>query len=310
MNTRAFDPLSRLGAMTDAAATAATVSAEKAEERPAKLRWLREPLLHFMLLGALLYGAAQFYAPDRTDTQIVVDAARVARLATLYELQTGSAPDAEQREKLVQSFLREEVLYREARKHRLDEGDELVRRRLVQKMEFLRTAVAVSEPGDAELRALLATGPDRFAAPAKASFEHRYFNPDRLGSSGARDAARAALQTIDGTSSAGDRPPLPVYFVAKTREELALAFGQRPIVDAVFSATPNVWTGPVESGFGWHLIRVHTSSPAAPPSFEQARPALIEAWRQEARRRDDAAWIDGLQAQYRIVRADRGAAQP
>ena len=317
MGIRAFDPISPFGAVPSSAAartsarvTGTAPSAEMAATVSTKARWLREPLLHFLLLGALLYGATRLFAASPSDVEIVIDAPRVARLAKLYELQTGTTPDAAQRERLVQSFLREEMVYREARKHGLDEGDEMVRRRLVQKMEFLQAAASTTEPSDNELRALLAADPGRFAAPARVTFEHRYFSPDKLGSGGARDAARAALATTEGGSSpAGNPSPLLLHIAAQTREEVALAFGQRPIVDAVFSATPGVWAGPVESGFGWHLIRVIEVSPAAPSSFEQARPALLEAWRQEARRREDAAWIAGLQRHYRVVRADRGTAQ-
>ena len=169
--------------------------------------------------------------------------------------------------------------------------------------------IEAGRPG-ARAALALATDPGRFAAPARVTFEHRYFSPDKLGSGGARDAARAALATTEGGAGpAGSPSPLQSHIAAQSREEVALAFGQRPIVDAVFSATPGVWAGPVESGFGWHLIRVIEVSPAAPPSFEQARPALLEAWRQEARRREDAAWIAGLQRHYRVVRADRGTEQ-
>lgn len=92
-------------------------------------RLCREPLLHFIVIGAFLAGAVQLLQrPAKSDQQILVTPALVERLANLYRLQTGSQPDSRRREWLVQNYIREEMFFREAKSLRLDEGDELVRR--------------------------------------------------------------------------------------------------------------------------------------------------------------------------------------
>jgi hypothetical protein len=274
--------------------------------QPRRSEWQREPLLHFLVLGALLFGAARLYAP-RADAEVVIDAARVERLAHLYELQTGTAPDELQRERLVESFVREEMLYREARRLELGEGDELVRRRLVQKLEYLQAEGGSAAPTDQQLKRLLAATPERYLQPARVTFEQLYFSPDLRGAEGARAAAAAARVRLDAgaPSVSSDRAPVAARIENATRDELTLAFGQRPIVGAVEYSAPGAWAGPVESGFGWHLVRVLRRTDARPLEFEQARPALLDAWHRAAQARAEAAWLDDLRSRYRVVRIDR-----
>jgi len=269
--------------------------------------WLREPLLHFLLLGALLYVASRVFAPG-TDSRIVIDVPRVERLARLYELQTGVAPSGPQRERLIEDFVRDEALYREARKLGLDEGDELVRRRLVQKMEFLRANADLAEPAEAQLRVFYREHAAKFTAPARLSFTHVYFSPDGRGGAAAREAAAAALQghlVSNADMALGNRSPIPTRFDNVTRDEVQLAFGQRPIVDALMQAPPGQWTGPVESGYGWHLVRVSERAAPAPLTFEQARDAVAEAWQREARLQTERARTADLMHKYTVIRNDQ-----
>jgi hypothetical protein len=271
---------------------------------------LREPLLHCLVIGALLFGAERWLAPP-ASAPIVVDAARVERLAALHRLQTGTVPSAAERERLVEGYVREELLYREARRLGLEEGDELVRRRLVQKMDFLNAdAAAAAAPDDSVLRAFHRERSDVFAIPARTSFEQLYFGPDRRGAPGARDAAAAALLALqDGrapASIASDRLPLAVGTVRRSREALLLDFGGQPIVEALAVAPAGVWTGPVASGFGWHVLRVTERTERAPSRFEDVEPAVREAWLREARERRERAALHALQARWPVVRADRG----
>ncbi len=272
-------------------------------------RWLREPLLHFMLLGGLLYAASRVFAPSAADAQIQIDAARVERLSRLYQLQTGTAPTDAQRERLIADFVRDEVLYREARKLGLDEGDEMVRRRLVQKMEFLQSNIAnLDEPSETQLRAFHREHEAQFTEPARLSFSHVYFSPDGRGPAAARDAAAAALtaQIASGADMArGDRAPVASHFDKVGRDEVQLTFGQRPIVDALMQAPPDQWIGPVESGYGWHLVRVTEREDPVPTSFEQAKAAVTAAWQREARQQAERTRLAALMRQYTVIRNDQ-----
>lgn len=277
-------------------------------------RWLREPLLHFMLLGGLLYAASRVFAPSAADAQIEIDAARVERLARLYQLQTGAAPTNAQRERLIADFVRDEVLYREARKLGLDEGDEMVRRRLVQKMEFLQSNIAnLDEPSETQLRAFHREHAAQFSEPARLSFSHVYFSPDGRSPAAARDAAAAALAAhiASGADIAGgDRAPVASHFDKVGRDEVQLTFGQRPIVDALMQAPPGQWVGPVESGYGWHLVRVIERENPVTINFEQAKATVTEAWQREAGQRAERTRLAALMRQYTVIRKDQSVAIP
>ena len=273
-------------------------------------RWLREPLLHFMLLGGLLYAASRVFAPGATDMHIQVDAARVERLAKLYQLQTGAAPTSAQREQLIADFVRDEVLYREARKLGLDKGDEMVRRRFVQKMEFLQSNIAnLEEPSEAQLRAFHREHAARFIEPARLSFTHVYFSPDGRSPGAARAlaaAARATYLTSGADMARGDRAPVASHFDNVGRDEVQLTFGHSPIVEALMQAQPGQWVGPVESGYGWHLVRVTERENPVPISFEQAKAAVTEAWQREAGEQAERTRLAALMRQYTVIRNDQG----
>jgi hypothetical protein len=273
-------------------------------------RWLREPLLHFMLLGGLLYAASRVFAPGAADMQIQVDAARVERLVRLYQLQTGAAPTDAQREQLIADFVRDEVLYREARKLGLDKGDEMVRRRLVQKMEFLQSNIAdLEKPSEAQLRAFHRENAAQFTEPARLSFTHVYFSPDGRSPGAARAAAAAALAAhlASGADMArGDRAPVASQFDNVGRDEVQLTFGHSPIVDALMQAQPGQWVGPVESGYGWHLVRVTERQNPVLTSFEQAKAPVTEAWQREAGLQAERTRLAALMRQYTVIRNDQG----
>lgn len=266
-----------------------------------------------MLLGGLLYAASRVFAPGAADMTIQIDAARVERLARLYQLQTGAAPTNAQRERLITDFVRDEVLYREARKLGLDEGDEMVRRRLVQKMEFLQSnMVNLDEPSEAQLRAFHREHAAQFTEPARLSFTHVYFSPDGRSSAAARDAAAAALAAHMASGAdmdRGDRAPVASRFDKVGRDEVQLSFGHSPIVDALMQAQPGQWVGPVESGYGWHLVHVTERENPVPTSFEQAKVAVTEAWQREAGQQAERTRLADLMRQYTVIRKDQGVSR-
>jgi hypothetical protein len=285
----------------------ATAQRAHAKNSPNASSWRREPLLHFLLLGALLYVASRLWAPGAADAQIVIDTARVERLVRLYELQTGAAPNAAQRERLIQDFVRDEALYRDALKLGLNEGDELVRRRMVQKMEFLNAGVEPAEPTEAQLRAYHRAHAAQFAATARLSFTQVYFSPDGRGSAAARDAAAIALASqlaLGADMPRGDRSPVATDYANMSRDEVQRTFGQRPLVEALMQAPLGQWVGPVESGYGWHLVRVSDRAEPVPLSLEQTRAAVIEAWQREARAEAERTRNEGLMRRYTVVRSD------
>ncbi|MCC4116865.1 peptidyl-prolyl cis-trans isomerase [Aromatoleum toluclasticum] len=274
-------------------------------------RILREPLLQFLALGGLLFVTAHGFAEHRDNVarQIVVDPALTQRLTNQYESQTGTLPSPERLNALVDEHVREEVLYREALKLGLDQNDEIVRRRLTQKLDFLqRDLSVVAEPDDTQLQAYYRDHIADFTEPATVSFTHVYFSPDQGGSDAAHKRARAALARVagkdgDDARKLGDTFPLQDDYAALNHEDAVQLFGQTPIVDGLFAAAQQEWSGPFPSGYGWHLVRVTRRTEATPLAFERVRDRTRTAWLQQARSEANARNFETLKANYQVVRS-------
>src|SRR5215510_11822399 len=197
--------------------------------------WLREPLVHFVLLGLLLFVADRAIGSGSgasgSPARIEITENDLRQLSAAWTAQWQRPPTSDELRNLVAARVREEVLYREALALGLDKDDTIVRRRLAQKMEFLADdASAVREPGREELRAWYAARGERFAQPSRLSFHHLYFSPDRRGPRAAEDAARARVtlgRVPVGTAAV--RPGDPFMFqdayLDRTPEQIAAVFG-------------------------------------------------------------------------------------
>jgi peptidyl-prolyl cis-trans isomerase C len=273
-------------------------------------RYAREPLLHFALIGAAIFAVAHFVEQVRQESQVsvIVDAGLRGRLENLYRTQFGVAPTATQLQVIVDDYIDDEVLHREALRLGLAEGDEIIRRRLIQKLEFLqRDTVANSNPAPAELRAYYDAHPEKFSATGRASFSQMYFGADRGGDARAQARASEAREALlRGDTPAGDDFPLEHEYSALTRDEVTRIFGGASFVDGVFSQRPGEWSEPLRSGFGWHLVKVTAAEPARLQPFEQALPEVRAAWLQDATVQARRKQLDALRGRYHIV--SRGAA--
>jgi peptidyl-prolyl cis-trans isomerase C len=294
------------------------VGVQRQARRGCVRRFIAEPLVQFLALGAAIFALTQLANRSEEDAAgaIVVDDARIARLSELYQVQMGAAPTADQLAHLVEGFIREEVLYREARKLGLDRDDEIVRRRLVQKIEFLSSDLAAVEaPSDAELRSYYQKHSEKFVMPGTATLSHGYFSTDERGEEGAKQAAETALASltvrgVKGTRRVGDPFPLQMAYSAADRRSLAQIFGQTAFVEAAFSEVPGRWTGPVRSGYGWHLIYIEERIADSLMDFAAAQSRVREVYLEERRRENDQRRYRELASQYNIVRTDKQVQDP
>jgi parvulin-like peptidyl-prolyl isomerase len=274
-------------------------------------RVLREPLVHFACAGALLFGVYAWLHPERLAgddsrrIELAADDVRQIRLAWLA--QGRPEPTPEQLRHLVEERVREEVLYREALAMGLDQGDTIVKRRLAQKMEFLFEDVsALREPADGELEAFYAEHAARFAEPARVTFRQLYFSPDKRGAR-ARDEAAAALgvlarEKLDSAAAEALADPFMFqdYYGDRPFEQVASAFGPR-FAEALFAAEPGAWRGPIESGYGWHLVFVDTHTPARTRELSEVAPEVRDAWLETQREVIRRAALEQMRARYEIV---------
>ena len=255
---------------------------------------LREPLVHFAILGALIF-ALFGNATSADERRIVIDAARVERIAGQYAQNFRRAPSAAELDALIRDDVKEEVYYREALRLGLDRDDEVVRRRMRVKMEtFGDTAEDIAAPDDATLQRWLAAHPQRFAGEATYAFDQRYLGTDAAGALAALSELRA------GRDFAGAAIPLPARFEAIGAGEAAGLFGDE-FAAALDRLPPGKWSGPVGSGLGQHLVRVRERHPAAPPSLAAIRQRVENDWRAAmARDRTERAYR-ALLKRYDVV---------
>lgn len=273
-------------------------------------RLLREPLLHFLVIGLLIFVAAQAWRGAHDARRIVVTPERTAELATKYRLQFGSAPTPAQLEALVEAYIQEEALYREGKAMGLDRDDEIVRRRISQKVEFLQQDRGLpAAPSDAQLARYFDAHAAAYSTPVRTTFSHLYFSTDAVGEGPARTRAAHALEELKaGVSDVGADPfpDLNAYSNLAETEAVRL-FGDSELAHRLPTAPLGQWSGPYRSGYGWHLVRIDARTPAAHPALADVRDQVREDYLHAAQARANAQALARLQARYTVVRRDLGA---
>lgn len=271
---------------------------------PSSLR--REPLVVVLALGTLLFGLHRLVAPPEDGREIVVTEALRGGLRQEHQRRTGTAPSPEEEQALLERWLDEEIRYREALRLGLDRGDVIVRRRLVQKMEFLTEDLEpVREPTDDELAAHLAAHPERWAEPERVTIEHVFAGRERHGAAAVAVATgwRDALQAGADPATVGDPFLRGREFVRYTAEELSGVFG--PGFSRAVAAFPvGPWSGPVPSSYGVHLVRVRERREARPPDLGAVRAAVRRDWMAAERARLDREAMARVRAGYVVRMAD------
>jgi hypothetical protein len=285
-------------------------------------RLLREPLLHFLLAGAAIYGAWGYFGQDESDARrIVVDKGSLLRYMQ-YQAQAfepGSfaerldAMDQVQRRQLIADYVREESLYREAMALGLERGDYVMRQRLVQKMSFLLETQDQAEPSDADLEQHLAGNAALYRVAPSWTFTHVFIDPANHPGESAEQRAHAMLQRLNraraGFNDAprySDRYPFLQNYVERTDDYVESHFGkafaaalQRLAVDA------SKWQGPIGSDQGWHLVLVAARAPQRDPALSEIRAQVRDDFRRDAAATRQEQAIQDVMSRYDVdIRPD------
>jgi len=266
---------------------------------------LREPLVHFLLLGTLLFAA--YGGPVKRAAseppKIVVSQFQIDHLTEGFARTWLRAPTAEELEGLIRDYIREEVYYREAMAMGLDRDDTIIRRRLQQKLEFLSENISdFTPPTDEELRAFLRDHPDRFRLDRRFTFHQVYLSPERHRDSLAGDAGELLRQLRSSSSDAsrlGDPSLLEHRFVNVEANEVAKQFGEK-FARALNDLALGEWQGPVESSYGLHLVFVDERTERRSPALEDVRDAVRREWLNVRRLESNRKFYDGLRKRYTI----------
>ena len=272
-------------------------------------RWLGEPFLHFLVLGGALFLVSHYLDQRGRYTRIVITPDTVASIAESYRLQYGRLPTTSQLESLTDGYIRDQIYYHEALKLGLDQNDEIVRRRLVQKYEFLQQDLAIdSAPTETQLQAYFQKHADRYRTPDTATFAQVYFSVDRRGETAAHEAARLAAQELNVAGvarapEAGDPFPGPQDFPALSREEAGRVFGESAaLTDGLFHSPVGRWSAPLRSAYGWHIVHVDSITVSHAADFQTVKEQVRRDFIDDARSARNEANFAELRKHFEIVR--------
>jgi hypothetical protein len=271
----------------------------------------KEPLLHFVLAGGVLFGVHAWLArPAESPEQSMVQQVRIGArdvqwLTENWARQWQRPPTRQELRGLVTDYLNEQLLAREARAVGLDDNDVIVRRRLAQKLTFLiDDTLKLAEPTDSELQQLYNQGSDLYRTDARISFTHIYFSPNRRADarSDAKDtlALLVKAEAVPAASELGDPSLLEREFHDETEQAIAAAFGP-DFARTVFSSEPGAWSGPIKSGHGLHLVRVSHVETARLRPFSEVHMRVVEEWQRSQQVMAKERYLAELRKKYDVV---------
>jgi peptidyl-prolyl cis-trans isomerase C len=273
----------------------------------------REPLVHFLLLGMALFAVSGYVHRGRggpeSSSQIALTLDELRQLDISFESQWRRPPTPGEFNNLIEDKVQEEILYREGLAMGLDKNDTIVKRRMAQKVRFLAEDVATAhEPTSAELKVWYYDGKnrERFTLPGRITFRHVYFSPDTRGQRAYDDAietlARVAGEPEDSKVAPlqADRFMFSRYYADRSSEQLAKDFGPQ-FAQAILKIKPGSWQGPIESGYGWHLVYVESFTPGRIPAFEEAESDVKMAWLADQKAHAWEKTYQEIRARYAVL---------
>jgi peptidyl-prolyl cis-trans isomerase C len=269
----------------------------------------REPLLHFLIAGAVIVALGTLF--DRSNKTgfngnlIQVTAPEIQRLREVWTRQWGHAPDSSQMKSLVDDYLREDVLYREALASGLDKDDTIIRRRLVEKMEFLSQELASTAPSENELQDYFLQNREKFRSPKQVAFSHIYFSTSKRGANSEKDARSVLASLNEGSiplasvSRLGDSFMLQSEYPLQTQQQIKELFGDE-FARKLFLVDTGEWVGPIQSGYGFHLVRISQKLESRIPELPEVRNQVLTDFQNRRLQVVSQAFYDRVRKRYQI----------
>jgi hypothetical protein len=270
-------------------------------------RLLREPLLQFLALGAMLFALYGIVGKRNTEPteKIVVSASRIANLGDGFARTWRRAPSQQELQGLIEDYVRDEVFYREGRAAGLDRDDVIIRRRVRQKMEFIAEEMSAPEPSDEQLTAYLTSNPERFRADDQITFRQVFLSATRRANSIESDSKQVATvlagagEAVD-TATLGDPFLLGEEFRDISTTKVMNQFGEG-FAKRILAMEKARWQGPVSSGFGQHFVFISERVSGGLPSLDDIRPAVRREWANARRLEAEQKLYGSLRERYEIV---------
>ena len=272
---------------------------------------LKEPLLHFLVLGAVLFALFSWVdnnAAPREIDEIVVTPGRIENLVNGFQKTWQRPPTESELDGLINEFVHEEILYREALAMGLDRDDTIVRRRMRQKLEFItEDIIALPKPSEENLATYLQDHMEVFRFDEELSFQHVFLNPDTRGDTLDADAGallgKLRQDASSDASEMGDRFMLGYDFETATAFEIEKAFG-RTFIRGLLRQPEGMWSGPIASGYGMHLVYINHRTHARTPTLDEVREKVTLEWKASKRKELNEAFFGKLRDRYVVTIAE------
>ncbi len=278
-------------------------------------RLVKQPLFHFLLIGALIYLFYGFFSEKaagtvESDRTITVTQGEIALMVDSWQKSWNRPPTEKEREGFINAYIKEMVYYRVALEMGLDKNDVTIRRLLGRKLQFITNdLIQPQPPGEDELKAYFKNNIDSYTPPVRVTMTQIFFDPDLREDETLTDAENAIeiLNNIDIESVTaneyGDRMMLQNYYPYRTEAEIAKLFGGE-FAKSIIELKTNKWHGPILSGYGTHIVYLHDRQESDPPAFDEVRELVLANWIAEKKQELNDLYYQGLVARYDIVIED------
>ncbi|MGL1885822.1 MAG: peptidylprolyl isomerase [Reichenbachiella sp.] len=270
-----------------------------------KSKIFKEPLVHFGIIGVALFILFSFVNEDETDTQIVIDQYDINEIVSKWNLQWQRDPSPDELKNLLDNYIKEEIFYREALAMNLDHNDEIVKRRMAQKMQFLTQDIANDlVPSDEELSEFMSQSRDKYLKEKTISFEQVYFSPDSR-----ENPLQDAQTALEKNKIKGDYSPIKNLYtqvaLSRIRADLGLTFAR--LLDSL--SVQDQWQGPFTSGLGVHLIKVNSIISSESIPLEKVKQQVTDDYIYDAQQQMNEDIFNGLLEKYEVKLSFEGDQQ-
>ena len=274
------------------------------------LQLIKEPLLHFFLIGLIIFGLYGLYASEESldhNRRITITSGEIEWLAESWKKRWNRPPTQQELDGLIREYTRELVLYREALAMGLDKEDTIVRRRMAQKLEFLsRDLVTPKDPSEQELKDWFEAHSENYTDPDLYTMTQIFLDPDKRDTEALKDAEairdtlNANAKIPENLAEYGDPFMLPQHYPDSPESELAKLFGSE-FAQSVIALEPGRWVGPILSGYGVHVVYLHGRRVTPPPELAQVREQVHKDWVESKHEELNDQFIKGLLSRYEII---------
>lgn len=258
---------------------------------------MSKKLLVFFCLGLAILLVDILLDSTNRDKTIVLYDDEINALIETWNAQVGRPPNDQDLQGIINQLVEEEILYREALKLNLDKDDIIIKRRLAQKIGFLKQEEQSQPPTETELKEYFDSKESDYFIDERYSFSHLYFSEDKDGA----NRAEKALSMIINQMEIPDSDPFLIgkNFINKSSKDVDRDFGLG-FSDNLIKVETNTWLGPFKSIYGYHLLKVSKIIPAQSPKYEKVKREVLLDYLLEQKQESMKSFIDKLKKDYEI----------